>query len=72
MRKLGWKLQLELENCVMGLMFYIGPTVGAKCSSRLTGGVFVRGLSSPARAPSFCSVSEYLKRSEQRGALAAV
>jgi len=28
---LGWKLQLELKSCVMGLMFYIGPTVGAKC-----------------------------------------
>jgi len=56
----------------MGLMFYIGPTVGAKCSRRLTRVVFVRGLSSRARAPSFCSFCEYLKRSEQRGALAAV
>ena len=27
-RKLGWKLQLELKNCVMGLMFYIGPHGG--------------------------------------------
>ena len=34
--------------------------------------VFVRGLSSRARAPSFCSVCEYLKRTGQRGALAAV
>jgi len=42
------------------------------CSRRLTRVVFVRGLSSRARAPSFCSVCEYLKRSGQRGALAAV
>jgi len=42
------------------------------CSRRLTRVVFVRGLSSRARAPLFCSVCEYLKRSGQRGALAAV
>jgi len=42
------------------------------CSRRLTKVVFMRGLSSRARAPSFYSVREYLKRSEQRGALAAV
>ena len=42
------------------------------CSRRLTGIVFARGLSSRDRAPLFCSVCEYLKRSEQRGALAAV
>ena len=48
------------------------PTVGAKCSRWLTKVVFVRGLSSRVRAPSFCSVCEYLKRSEQRGTLAAV
>ena len=41
-------------------------------SRQLTRVVFVRGLSSRVRAPSFCSVCEYLKRSEQRGALAAV
>ena len=45
---------------------------GRNCSRRLTWVVFMRGLSSRARAPSFCSVCEYLKRSEQRGALAAV
>ena len=44
----------------------------ALCSRRLTRVVFMRGLSSRARAPSFRSVREYLKRSEQRGALAAV
>ena len=42
------------------------------CSRRLTGIVFARGLSSRARAPSFRSVCEYLKRSEQRGTLTAV
>ena len=42
------------------------------CSGRLTRCVFVRGLSSRARASSLCSVCEYLKRSEQRSALAAV
>jgi len=56
----------------MGLAFYIGPTVGAKCSRQLTWVVFMRGSSSRARAPSFYSVREYLKRSEQRGTLAAV
>jgi len=41
------------------------------CSRRLTTDVFVLGLSSRARAPSFCTIYEYL-RSGQRGALAAV
>jgi len=41
-------------------------------AKHLTRVVFVRGLSSRARAPSFCFVCEYLKRSEQRGALATV
>jgi len=52
------KLQLELENWVVGLMFYIGPTVVAKCSRRLTEIVFACGSSLGARAPSFCSVCD--------------
>jgi len=46
--------------------------ISNNCSRRLSRVVFMRGLSSRAREPSFCSVREYLKRSEQRGALAAV
>ena len=36
----------------MGLMFYIGPTVGAKCSDRLTWDVFVRDLTRLLGTPS--------------------
>ena len=36
----------------MGLMFYIGPTVGAKCSVRLTWDVFVRDLNRQLGTPS--------------------
>ena len=35
---------IDILKLAMGLMFYIGPTVGAKCSVRLTWGVFVRNL----------------------------
>jgi len=52
--QLIWVLGTGTEKtCVVELMFYIGPTVGAKCSGRLTGIVFARGLSLRAKAPSF-------------------
>ena len=53
-------------------MFKIWLFLNRFCSRRLTRIVFARGLFSRARAHSFCSVCEYLKRSGQRGALAAV
>ena len=42
--------------------FISSPTVGAKCSGRLTWVVFTSGLYSRARAPSFSLVYEYLKK----------
>ena len=59
------------KTCVVGLMFYICPT-WAPMFPPVDKVVFVHGLSSRAMAPSFRSVCKYLKRSEQRGALAAV
>ena len=50
------------ENLCGGTDVYFGPTVGARCSGRLTWVVFMRALSSRARAPSFCLVYEYLKK----------
>jgi len=55
----------------MGLMFYIGPTVGAKCSSRLTWDVFVRNLTRQLGAPSHWLPVDSCKEG-QKGALAAV
>ena len=43
---------VDLLELVMGLMFYIGPTVGAKCSVRLTWDVFVRDLNCQLGTPS--------------------
>ena len=43
---------VDLFELVMGLMFYIGPTVGAKCSVRLTCNVFVRDLNRQLGTPS--------------------
>jgi len=48
-RYYNWVDHLKL---VMGLMFYIGPTVGAKCSVRLTWDVFVRDLDCLLGSPS--------------------
>ena len=42
---------VDLLKLVMGLMFYIGPTVGAKCSVRLTWDVFVRNLNRQLGTP---------------------
>ena len=65
--RLIWVLESGTESLCGGTNVYIGPTVGAKCTRRLTRVVFISGLSARARAPSFCSVCEYLKRSEQKG-----
>ena len=55
----------------MGLMFYIGPTVGAKCSVRLTWDVFVRDLNRQLGTPSHWSPVDSCKEG-QKGALATV
>jgi len=55
----------------MGLMFYIGPTVGAKCYVRLTWDVFVRGLNRQLGTPSHWLPVKTCKEG-QKGALAAV
>ena len=43
---------LDLFKLAMGPMFYIGPTVDAKCSVRLTWDVFVRNLNRRLGTPS--------------------
>jgi len=43
---------VDLLKLVMGLTFYIGPTVGAKCSVRLTWDVFVLDLNRQLGTPS--------------------
>ena len=55
----------------MGPMFYIGPTVGAKCSVRLTWDVFVRNLNRQLGTPSHWLLVDSCKEG-QKGALAAV
>jgi len=55
----------------MGLMFYICPMVGAKCSVRLTWDVFVCDLNCQLGTPSHWLPVDFCKRG-QRGALAAV
>ena len=45
---------VNLLELVMGPMFYIGPTVGAKCSVRLTWDVFVSDLNRQLGTPSHC------------------
>ena len=55
----------------MGPMFYNGPTVGAKCSVRLTWDVFVRDLNRQLGTPSHWLPVDSCKRG-QKGALAAV
>ena len=52
-------------------MFYIGPTVGAKCSVRLTWDVFVRDLNRQLGTLSHWSPVHSCKEG-QKGALAAV
>ena len=52
-------------------MFYIGPTVGAKCSVRLTWDVFVRNLNRQLGTPSHWLPMDSCKEG-QKGALAAV
>ena len=52
-------------------MFYIGPTVGAKCSVRLTWDVFVRNLNRQLGTPSHWLPGDSCKEG-QKGALAAV
>ena len=56
---------------VMGLMFYIVPTVGAKCSVRLTGDVFVRNLNRQLGTPSHGLPVDSCKGG-QRSALTAI
>jgi len=56
----------------MGLMFYIGPTVGAKCSVRLTWDVFVRDLNRQLGTPSHWLPVDSCKEEGKKGALAAV
>ena len=52
-------------------MFYIGPTVGAKCSVRLAWDVFVRDLNRQLGTPSHWLLMDSCKK-DKRGALAAV
>jgi len=52
-------------------MFYIGPTVGAKCSVRLTWDVFVRDLNRQLGTPSHWLPVDSCKEGK-KGALAAV
>jgi len=63
------------ENIIFYVLFFwikCTMKMDGKCSCRLTMDVFVCGLSSRPRAPSFCTVCEYLKRSGQKSALTAV
>ena len=60
-----------LLKLAMGLMFYIGPTMGAKCSVRLTWDVFVRDLDRQVGTPSHWLPVDSCKEG-QKGALAAV
>ena len=62
---------VDLLKLVMGLMFYIGPTVGAKCSVRLTWDIFVRNLNRQLGTPSHWLPVDSCKEG-QKGALAAV
>ena len=62
---------VDLLELVMGLMFYISPAVGAKCSVRLTWDVFVRGLNRQLGTPSHWLPVKSCKEG-QKGALAAV
>ena len=55
----------------MGLMFYIGPKVGAKCSVWLTWDLFVHSLTRQLGTPSYRLPADSCKEG-QRGALAAV
>ena len=62
---------IDLFTLAMGPMFYIGPTVGTKCSVRLTWDVFVRDLNRQLGTPSHWLPVDSCKRG-QKGALAAV
>ena len=62
---------VNLLQLMMGLMFYIGPTVGAKCSVRWTWDVFVRNLNRQLGTPSHWLPGDSCKEG-QKGALAAV
>ena len=66
------KIEIEIQDNQEQCMKNTKNNNNTKCSCRLTRVVSMRGLSSRARVPSFCSVCEYLKRSEQKGTLAAV
>jgi len=63
---------VDLFELVMGLMFYIDPTVGAKCSVQLTCDVFVRDLNRQLGTPSHWLPVDSCKKKGQKGALAAV
>jgi len=63
---------LKLNESLVAFVVSWILTPRGNCSRWLTRVIFMRGLSSRARAPSFCFVCEYLKRIEQRGALVAV
>ena len=62
---------IGLLKLAMGLMFYIGPTVVAKCSVRLTWDIFVRDLNRQLGTPSHWLPMDSYKEG-QKGALAAV
>ena len=62
---------IDLFKLAMGPMFYIGPTVGAKCSVPLTWDVFVRNLNRQLGTPSHWLPVDSCKEG-QKGALAAV
>jgi len=62
---------IDLFKLAMGPMFYIGPTVGAKCFVRLTWDVFVRDLDRQLGTPSHWLPVDSCEEG-QRGTLAAV
>ena len=62
---------IDLFKHAMGPMFYIGPTMGAKCSVWLTWDVFVHDLDCQLGTPSHWLPVDSCKEG-QKGALAAV
>ena len=62
---------IDPSQLAMGPMFYIGPTVGAKCSVRLTWDVFVRDLNRQLGTPSHWLPVDSCKEGE-KGTLAAI
>ena len=62
---------IDLFKLAMGPMFYMYPTVGAKCSVRLTWDVFARDLNRQLGTPPHWLPVDSCKEG-QKGALAAV